>query len=73
MEVLAGVLQGSLVGPMLFLWFIRIGSSIRLFADVTSLFVVDDLPEQAAVILNTDLKQFLIGLFPCLKHLMQAK
>ena len=43
------------------------------FANDTSLFVVDDLPEQAAMILNTDLKQFLIGLIPGLKHLMQAK
>ena len=65
--------QVSFVGPLLFLLFICIGSSIRLFADDTSLFVVDDLPEQAAMILNTDLKQFLIGQIPGLMHLNASK
>ena len=33
-----------------------IGASIRLFADDTSLYIKVDLPDQAAIILNTDLK-----------------
>ena len=33
-----------------------IGASIRLFADDTSLYIIVDLPDQAAIILNTDLK-----------------
>ena len=33
-----------------------IGASIRLFADDTSLYIIVDLPDQAAFILNTDLK-----------------
>ena len=34
----------------------RIGGSIRLFADYTSLDIIVDLPEEAARILNTDLQ-----------------
>ena len=47
-------------GPLLFLIFINdivkcIGASIRLFSDATSLYNIVDLPDQAAIILNTDL------------------
>ena len=61
MAVLEGVPQGSILGSLLFLVFINdiikcIGASIRLFADDTRLYIIVVLPDQAAIILNTDLK-----------------
>ena len=76
--ITAGVPQGSILGPLLFLLFINdifhdIGASIRPFADDTSLYIIVEDPSVAAELLNADLEKIAEWALKCLVKLNPLK
>ena len=74
----AGVPQGSILGPPLFLIYINdtvtnIKSTVRLFADVTSLYLIVDEPVEAARCLNSHLELIYRWAESCLVKFNAAK
>ena len=75
-SVKAGVPQGSIIGPLLFLLYINdivenINSSIRLFADDTCLYIIVDNPTEAANQLNSELSKIHQWATKCLLNLIR--
>ena len=61
-SITAGVPQGSILGPLIFLVYIndladQVESNIRLYADDASLYITYQNPDEAAIILNEDLER----------------